>query len=118
MAVLLPGLTCHIPQMKRCAVGKSPFMKHKYFLSGDFIMAGILSQFYVISDPVLFIRHPSEELIDELIISQTRYPSIIQPLSVCNDNCYSGTRKRKIEGKPFCCYGCILWSKGKISNQM
>uniref|UniRef100_A0A8C6XML3 G-protein coupled receptors family 3 profile domain-containing protein n=1 Tax=Naja naja TaxID=35670 RepID=A0A8C6XML3_NAJNA len=42
----------------------------------------------------------------------------IQPLSVCNDNCYSGTRKRKIEGKPFCCYGCIPCAKGKISNQM
>uniref|UniRef100_A0A670ZLX0 G-protein coupled receptors family 3 profile domain-containing protein n=1 Tax=Pseudonaja textilis TaxID=8673 RepID=A0A670ZLX0_PSETE len=42
----------------------------------------------------------------------------IQPISVCNDNCYSGTRKRKIEGKPFCCYGCIPCAKGKISNQM
>ncbi|XP_070800807.1 vomeronasal type-2 receptor 26-like [Pituophis catenifer annectens] len=42
----------------------------------------------------------------------------VQPLSVCNDNCYSGTRKRKIEGKPFCCYDCIPCAKGKISNQM
>ncbi|XP_032093519.1 vomeronasal type-2 receptor 26-like [Thamnophis elegans] len=42
----------------------------------------------------------------------------VQPLSVCNDHCYSGTRKRKIEGKPFCCYDCIPCAKGKISNQM
>uniref|UniRef100_A0A8C5SQ57 G-protein coupled receptors family 3 profile domain-containing protein n=1 Tax=Laticauda laticaudata TaxID=8630 RepID=A0A8C5SQ57_LATLA len=34
------------------------------------------------------------------------------------DNCFSGTRKRKVEGKPFCCYGCIPCAKGKISNQM
>ncbi|XP_039222974.1 vomeronasal type-2 receptor 26-like [Crotalus tigris] len=40
---------------------------HKYFLPGDFIMAGILSQFYMVSDPVGFTRHPSEELVDELI---------------------------------------------------
>uniref|UniRef100_A0A8C5SMB9 G-protein coupled receptors family 3 profile domain-containing protein n=1 Tax=Laticauda laticaudata TaxID=8630 RepID=A0A8C5SMB9_LATLA len=42
----------------------------------------------------------------------------IQPISVCSDNCFSGTRKRKVEGKPFCCYGCIPCAKGKISNQM
>ncbi|XP_060546958.1 vomeronasal type-2 receptor 26-like [Pantherophis guttatus] len=43
------------------------FSRHKYFLPGDFIMAGILSQFYMISDSVDFRRHPSEELVDELI---------------------------------------------------
>uniref|UniRef100_A0A670ZLJ8 G-protein coupled receptors family 3 profile domain-containing protein n=1 Tax=Pseudonaja textilis TaxID=8673 RepID=A0A670ZLJ8_PSETE len=48
----------------------------------------------------------------------THISHCIQPISVCNDNCYSGTRKRKIEGKPFCCYGCIPCAKGKISNQM
>ncbi|KAM3823793.1 vomeronasal type-2 receptor 26-like [Vipera latastei] len=42
----------------------------------------------------------------------------VQPLSVCNDNCYSGTRKMKIEGKPFCCYDCLPCAKGEISNQM
>ncbi|XP_070810053.1 vomeronasal type-2 receptor 26-like [Pituophis catenifer annectens] len=42
----------------------------------------------------------------------------VLPLSVCNDNCYSGSRKVKIEGKPFCCYDCLPCAKGKISNQM
>ncbi|XP_058038430.1 vomeronasal type-2 receptor 26-like [Ahaetulla prasina] len=72
-AVLLPGLTCLTPQINVCAVGKSPLMKHKYFLSGDFIIAGILSQFYRISEPVLFRRHPSEELVDELIYFMARW---------------------------------------------
>ncbi|XP_070810570.1 vomeronasal type-2 receptor 26-like [Pituophis catenifer annectens] len=42
----------------------------------------------------------------------------VLPLSVCNDHCYSGSRKVKIEGKPFCCYDCLPCEKGKISNQM
>ncbi|XP_060538209.1 vomeronasal type-2 receptor 26-like isoform X1 [Pantherophis guttatus] len=42
----------------------------------------------------------------------------VLPLSVCNDHCYSGSRKMKIEGKPFCCYDCLPCAKGKISNQM
>ncbi|XP_067325684.1 vomeronasal type-2 receptor 26-like [Anolis sagrei] len=40
-----------------------------------------------------------------------------QPLSLCNDNCYSGFQRTKKEGKPFCCYGCLPCPKGKISNQ-
>ncbi|XP_026545862.1 vomeronasal type-2 receptor 26-like [Notechis scutatus] len=73
IAVLLPGVTCLTPQINACVVGKPPLIKHKYFLSGDFIMAGILSQFYMISDPVHFKRHPSEELVDELIYFMARW---------------------------------------------
>ncbi|XP_070586515.1 vomeronasal type-2 receptor 26-like [Erythrolamprus reginae] len=39
-----------------------------------------------------------------------------QPLSVCNDNCHSGYRKQKKEGKQFCCYDCIPCSEEKIST--
>ncbi|XP_025033085.1 vomeronasal type-2 receptor 26-like, partial [Python bivittatus] len=42
----------------------------------------------------------------------------VPPLSVCNDNCYSGYSKKKIDGRPFCCYDCLPCAKGKISNQM
>ncbi|XP_070810251.1 vomeronasal type-2 receptor 26-like [Pituophis catenifer annectens] len=77
MAGLLPGFTCHTPQINACAVGKPPHMKHKYFLSGDFIMAGILSQFYMLSDPVRFRRHPSEELVDEPIFFLQNYQHIL-----------------------------------------
>ncbi|XP_058037509.1 extracellular calcium-sensing receptor-like [Ahaetulla prasina] len=52
----------------------------------------------------------------EMFLTQKAWQ--ILPLSVCNDHCYSGWRKMKIEGKPFCCYACLPCAKGKISNQM
>ncbi|KAM6451766.1 vomeronasal type-2 receptor 26-like [Liasis olivaceus] len=38
------------------------------------------------------------------------------PLSLCNDNCVPGNRKKEKERKPFCCYDCIPCPKGKISG--
>ncbi|XP_058038413.1 vomeronasal type-2 receptor 26-like [Ahaetulla prasina] len=75
IAVLLPGVTCLISRTSRkeCAVGIPPFNKHKYFLPGDFMIAGIISQFYMMSDQVLFTRHPSEELVDEFIYNMARW---------------------------------------------
>ncbi|XP_062993096.1 vomeronasal type-2 receptor 26-like [Elgaria multicarinata webbii] len=49
------------------------------------------------------------------------WPSLfneVQPLSLCNDNCHSGYRKTKKEGKPFCCYNCLPCPPGKISNKI
>lgn len=67
LSVLLKGITCLTLCTKACAMEKPPHIKHKYFLPGDFITAGILSQFYMISDPIGFTRHPSEELVDEIV---------------------------------------------------
>ncbi|XP_054832635.1 vomeronasal type-2 receptor 26-like [Eublepharis macularius] len=39
------------------------------------------------------------------------------PLSQCNGNCNTGSRRRKKEGKPFCCYDCLPCPEGKISNK-
>ncbi|XP_060538201.1 vomeronasal type-2 receptor 26-like [Pantherophis guttatus] len=74
-AVLLPGVACLISHTSRkaCAVGKLPFVKHKYFLPGDFTIAGIISEFYTMSDQVGFTRHPSEELVDEFIYFMARW---------------------------------------------
>ncbi|XP_007440541.2 vomeronasal type-2 receptor 26-like [Python bivittatus] len=38
------------------------------------------------------------------------------PLSVCNAHCQPGSRKKRKEGKPFCCYDCIPCRKGSISQ--
>ncbi|XP_063158507.1 vomeronasal type-2 receptor 26-like [Candoia aspera] len=38
------------------------------------------------------------------------------PLSLCNDNCFPGNRRKEKEGKPFCCYDCIPCPEGKISG--
>ncbi|XP_015281605.1 PREDICTED: vomeronasal type-2 receptor 26-like [Gekko japonicus] len=40
-----------------------------------------------------------------------------RPHSVCAENCHPGYRKKKKEGKPFCCYDCAPCPEGKISAQ-
>ncbi|XP_069057771.1 vomeronasal type-2 receptor 26-like [Pleurodeles waltl] len=39
------------------------------------------------------------------------------PVSVCSKPCRPGYRKAAIDGKPRCCFECILCSEGHISNQ-
>ncbi|KAH0626605.1 hypothetical protein JD844_001685 [Phrynosoma platyrhinos] len=41
----------------------------------------------------------------------------VLPLSVCNDNCYPGYRRKKKEGEAFCCYDCTPCQEGTISIQ-
>ncbi|XP_039222973.1 vomeronasal type-2 receptor 116-like [Crotalus tigris] len=51
-----------------------------------------------------------------MIIKEERWQAL--PLSVCNENCYPGYLKKKIDEKPFCCYDCLPCAKGKISNRL
>ncbi|XP_025032495.1 vomeronasal type-2 receptor 26-like [Python bivittatus] len=55
--------------------------------------------------------------IDEDAIIWPRRFNQVQPLSLCNNKCHSGYTRRKIEGKPFCCYNCLRCPPGKISNR-
>uniref|UniRef100_A0A670JLX6 G-protein coupled receptors family 3 profile domain-containing protein n=1 Tax=Podarcis muralis TaxID=64176 RepID=A0A670JLX6_PODMU len=41
----------------------------------------------------------------------------VLPLSVCNDNCYPGYRRKEKEGEKFCCYDCAPCPEGMISGQ-
>ncbi|XP_061447692.1 vomeronasal type-2 receptor 26-like [Rhineura floridana] len=41
----------------------------------------------------------------------------MQPISVCNDNCYPGYSRKKKEGERFCCYDCVPCPEGMISNK-
>uniref|UniRef100_A0A670K379 G-protein coupled receptors family 3 profile domain-containing protein n=1 Tax=Podarcis muralis TaxID=64176 RepID=A0A670K379_PODMU len=47
----------------------------------------------------------------------SRNPHKVVPVSVCNDYCHPGNRKKRKEGKKFCCYDCVPCPEGKISNQ-
>ncbi|XP_015270463.1 PREDICTED: vomeronasal type-2 receptor 26-like [Gekko japonicus] len=63
--VFLPQLACKLPDSK-CSVGDPVPIFHKSFQSGDFIIAGIISQIYIFSEPITFGRHPSQELFDDI----------------------------------------------------
>ncbi|XP_052028638.1 vomeronasal type-2 receptor 26-like [Apodemus sylvaticus] len=39
------------------------------------------------------------------------------PSSVCSQSCPLGFRKTPVEGKPFCCYDCVLCPDGEIANE-
>uniref|UniRef100_A0A8C6VFQ0 G-protein coupled receptors family 3 profile domain-containing protein n=1 Tax=Naja naja TaxID=35670 RepID=A0A8C6VFQ0_NAJNA len=41
----------------------------------------------------------------------------VLPISLCNEHCSPGYRKKGMEGKQFCCYNCVPCPEGKISNQ-
>ncbi|KAK9397891.1 type-2 vomeronasal receptor [Crotalus adamanteus] len=53
---------------------------------------------------------------EDSIVWPTRFNQK-RPHSLCNDNCHSGSSKTKIEGKPFCCYGCHSCPEGKVTNE-
>ncbi|XP_069059347.1 extracellular calcium-sensing receptor-like [Pleurodeles waltl] len=42
--------------------------------------------------------------------------SSLIPLSLCSNSCPPGYRKAARQGKPMCCYDCVLCSHGEISN--
>ncbi|XP_053120354.1 vomeronasal type-2 receptor 26-like [Hemicordylus capensis] len=53
---------------------------------------------------------------DDAIIWHSSFNQTL-PLSMCTANCHPGYFKSEQEGKPFCCYECILCPEGKISDQ-
>ncbi|XP_062992900.1 vomeronasal type-2 receptor 26-like [Elgaria multicarinata webbii] len=55
--------------------------------------------------------------IDEDAITWHSWFNQTQPVSLCVESCHPGTHKKVKEGKPFCCYDCILCPEGKIANQ-
>ncbi|XP_054832671.1 vomeronasal type-2 receptor 26-like [Eublepharis macularius] len=65
------------------------------------------------------LQAPLEEALTinkEAIVWHSSFNQVL-PVSVCNDICYPGHRKKKKEGKPSCCYDCILCPEGKISDK-
>nr|XP_056720627.1 vomeronasal type-2 receptor 26-like [Euleptes europaea] len=68
--VFLPQLACKVPPAK-CSMGDPIPIFHKAFQSGDLLFAGIISQIYIFSDLITFERHPSQELIDDIIYFST-----------------------------------------------
>ncbi|XP_015281609.1 PREDICTED: vomeronasal type-2 receptor 26-like [Gekko japonicus] len=62
---------------------------------------------------------PADQMltINEERITWNSWFNKTQPLSVCSESCHPGSRKKKKEGEPFCCYDCTPCPEGKISDQ-
>ncbi|XP_061447427.1 vomeronasal type-2 receptor 26-like [Rhineura floridana] len=61
----------------QCHISDPLSGKHKYYQSGDVIIAGIISQIYTFSNPIIFQRHPSHEVLDDLIFLTQTYQQIL-----------------------------------------
>ncbi|XP_015281622.1 PREDICTED: vomeronasal type-2 receptor 26-like [Gekko japonicus] len=58
-----------------------------------------------------------EFAINEEIITWHSTFCQVPPSSLCNENCPAGYSRKTQEGKPFCCYDCVLCPEGRISDQ-
>nr|XP_056720108.1 vomeronasal type-2 receptor 26-like [Euleptes europaea] len=63
--VLVPLAMCKVTLLK-CPIRDPLPILHKYYKSGDLLIAGIMSQIYVAINPITFENPPSEELFDDL----------------------------------------------------
>ena len=62
--VLLPQVISKHP-IVHCSIGHHVPILHKYYQSGDLIIAGIMSQIFIFSNTLNFEKHPSLELSDD-----------------------------------------------------
>ena len=49
----------------QCFIMKSLPILHQYYQLGDVLIAGIMSQGFIFSNQITFVKKPSEELFDE-----------------------------------------------------
>ncbi|KAG8140775.1 hypothetical protein E2320_003436, partial [Naja naja] len=82
-----------ISPIGNCRISRPPSVVHKYYQSGDLIIAAIIYQVFSLSNEITFQSLPSREVLDQYL-------------------------KVKVEGKLSCCYDCKLCPEGKIADQM
>ncbi|XP_034992736.1 vomeronasal type-2 receptor 26-like [Zootoca vivipara] len=66
VSLLLPQAVWSLT-VAQCGISDPLPVNHKYYQSGDLIIAGILSQIYTFSNPITFENHPSHELLDDIV---------------------------------------------------
>nr|XP_056720625.1 vomeronasal type-2 receptor 26-like [Euleptes europaea] len=78
----LPQMACQVP-IAKCSMGDPLQIFHSSFQSGDLIIGGIISQIYMFSDLTTFVRHPSQDLLDDLIywVASRTYQASVELLS-------------------------------------
>nr|XP_056720116.1 vomeronasal type-2 receptor 26-like [Euleptes europaea] len=74
--VLVPLAMCKVPLLK-CPIRDPLPILHNCYKSGDFLIAGIMSQIYMAINPITFENPPSEELFDDLLFLIHNYQHIL-----------------------------------------
>ncbi|XP_033025868.1 vomeronasal type-2 receptor 26-like [Lacerta agilis] len=78
LVLLLPlqGMCKFLP-LSQCSIREPAPILHKYYQSGDLIIAGIISQIYIFSDTLSFVKHPSQIFSDDHMVLTHLYQHIL-----------------------------------------
>ncbi|KAM6451824.1 vomeronasal type-2 receptor 26-like [Liasis olivaceus] len=72
----MPQAVCKLPGVNCNIIEPLPIL-HKYSQPGDITIAGIISQVFTFSNPILFDCHPSDELQDEVMVIFQSYQYVL-----------------------------------------
>ncbi|XP_077774187.1 vomeronasal type-2 receptor 26-like [Podarcis muralis] len=81
-------MSCNTP-VNKCNIDYPLSVRHKYYQPGDFIIAGIISQFYMFSFEITFEQHPFDELFNDYLALPQSYQNIVAlvfAITEINDN--------------------------------
>ncbi|XP_060550381.1 vomeronasal type-2 receptor 116-like, partial [Pantherophis guttatus] len=105
------------------SAGERVFLNEKGEATGGFDITNLITfpnrSFQRVKVGKMDLKAPKgkELLIDEDVIVWHPAFNQVLPLSRCNDPCFPGSWKKRIEGNQFCCFDCVPCPEGKISNQ-
>ncbi|XP_070810130.1 vomeronasal type-2 receptor 26-like [Pituophis catenifer annectens] len=105
------------------SAGERVFLNEKGEATGGFDITNLITfpnrSFQRVKVGKMDLKAPKgkELLIGEDVIIWHPAFNWVLPLSRCNDPCFSGSWKKRIEGNQFCCYDCVSCPEGKISDQ-
>ncbi|XP_034261754.2 vomeronasal type-2 receptor 26-like [Pantherophis guttatus] len=105
------------------SAGERVFLNEKGEATGGFDITNLITfpnrSFQRVKVGKMDLKAPKgkELLIDEDVIVWHIVFNQVLPLSRCNDPCFPGSWKKRIEGNQFCCFDCVPCPEGKISNQ-
>ncbi|XP_053225723.1 vomeronasal type-2 receptor 26-like [Podarcis raffonei] len=75
--LLLSQGICMLAPLPQCSIKEPVPIIHKYYQSGDLIIAGIISQIYISSSTISFEKHPAQELSDDHMVLTQNYQHIL-----------------------------------------
>nr|XP_051696744.1 vomeronasal type-2 receptor 116-like [Oryctolagus cuniculus] len=105
-------------------IGSCPPNTSLEFLPGHIDLLTISDSSYLVYNAVYTVAHVLHKMILEKVEmgspGEAIQPMILPwqtPQSVCSQSCGPGFRKMSQEGRPICCYTCVLCPEKEIANQ-